>query len=131
MCRRKRSRANRRSTSLCSNDLSRPMRSRSPGKRPRPVCRSVAYWRHPWASTAHPYAIALISRGERKAPDACPTITAQQPNRGTQIIPKQFGFPAVLEHDTIVPQNLCGGPVVDVDGHDTGVNIAPASRTTT
>jgi len=37
-------------------------------------------------------------------------------------------FPRVLQHDTVVAPNDCGGPLVDIDGHCVGVNIARALR---
>lgn len=41
------------------------------------------------------------------------------------------GFSTVIEHDTVVPPHLCGGPVVNVTGTIIGINISRVSRTTT
>jgi S1-C subfamily serine protease len=39
------------------------------------------------------------------------------------------GFPAVIESDIKLEPNLCGGPVVDMDGQVIGLSAARASRT--
>ena len=36
--------------------------------------------------------------------------------------------PVVLQHDTVLRPNQCGGPVVNLDGQAVGVNIARAGR---
>ena len=41
------------------------------------------------------------------------------------------GFEQAIEHDTVLQPWLCGGPLVDLDGHALGLNIARASRVTT
>jgi serine protease Do len=41
------------------------------------------------------------------------------------------GFQQVLEHDTVLPPWLCGGPLVNLDGKAIGLNIARAGRVTT
>ena len=41
------------------------------------------------------------------------------------------GFPAALQHDTVLRPKDCGGPVVDLNGHVVGLNIARAGRTAT
>jgi len=41
------------------------------------------------------------------------------------------GFSTVIEHDTMVPPHLCGGPVVNITGTIIGINISRVSRTTT
>ncbi|MDA1221730.1 MAG: hypothetical protein O3B85_06885, partial [Planctomycetota bacterium] len=38
------------------------------------------------------------------------------------------GFGLVLQHDTILRPESCGGPLLDVDGRAVGVNIARAGR---
>lgn len=40
-------------------------------------------------------------------------------------------FPSVLEHDTILLPEECGGPLVDLRGEVVGINIARASRVST
>ncbi len=41
------------------------------------------------------------------------------------------GFEQAIEHDTVLPPWLCGGPVVNLEGHAIGLNIARAGRVTT
>jgi serine protease Do len=41
------------------------------------------------------------------------------------------GFDEAIEHDTVVPPWLCGGPLVNLDGEAIGLNIARASRVAT
>jgi serine protease Do len=41
------------------------------------------------------------------------------------------GFEQVLEHDTVLPPWLCGGPLVNLDGKAIGLNIARAGRVST
>ncbi len=41
---------------------------------------------------------------------------------------RRSDFPAVLQHDTLLYPDQCGGPVVDLDGRAVGLNIARAGR---
>ncbi len=41
------------------------------------------------------------------------------------------GFDTVLQHDTVLKPEHCGGPVIDLDGHAIGMNIARAGRVET
>ena len=41
------------------------------------------------------------------------------------------GFELVLEHDSVLPPWLCGGPLVNLEGKALGLNIARAGRVTT
>jgi serine protease Do len=34
----------------------------------------------------------------------------------------------VLQHDSVVQPNQCGGPVLDINGRAVGINIARAGR---
>jgi S1-C subfamily serine protease len=38
------------------------------------------------------------------------------------------GFPKVIQHDTVIAPNQCGGPLVDLYGQTVGINIARAGR---
>lgn len=38
------------------------------------------------------------------------------------------GFPRVLQHDTVLKPNECGGPLLNVKGEAVGINIARAGR---
>ena len=41
---------------------------------------------------------------------------------------RRWGFPSVIQHDTVLRPSDCGGPVVDLDGYAVGINIARAGR---
>jgi serine protease Do len=41
---------------------------------------------------------------------------------------RRYGFPLVLQHDSVLRPRDCGGPVVDLAGEVVGINIARASR---
>jgi serine protease Do len=41
---------------------------------------------------------------------------------------RRTGFPVILQHDTILRPEDCGGPVVNLDGKAVGINIARAGR---
>ena len=41
------------------------------------------------------------------------------------------GFELAIEHDSVLPPWLCGGPLVNLDGKAIGLNIARAGRVTT
>lgn len=38
------------------------------------------------------------------------------------------GYPSAIQHDLMLKPAQCGGPLVDLDGHVVGINIARASR---
>ncbi|BBO35393.1 S1C family serine protease [Lacipirellula parvula] len=52
-----------------------------------------------------------------------------QNNLGGKLSVRRFGFPLAFQHDTVLRPADCGGPVVDLDGHVVGFNIARAGRT--
>lgn len=62
---------------------------------------------------------------------------AQFPERRLQVMERmggelsrvRDGFPSVLESDIKLEPNLCGGPVVDLEGQVVGLSAARASRT--
>lgn len=54
---------------------------------------------------------------------------AQQNHMGGELSLRRSGFPAVIQHDTVLSPEDCGGPVVDLDGRAVGINIARAGRT--
>ena len=53
---------------------------------------------------------------------------ALQNSLGGRLSERRGGFPVVLQHDTVLRPNQCGGPVVNLDGQAVGVNIARAGR---
>ncbi|HTL57184.1 MAG TPA: PDZ domain-containing protein [Candidatus Limnocylindrales bacterium] len=50
---------------------------------------------------------------------------------GGQVSTRAGGFEQAIEHDTVLPPWLCGGPLVNLDGQAIGLNIARASRVST
>ena len=55
-----------------------------------------------------------------------------QMNRNDQMSgdfsPRRSGFPRVMQHDVLGSRQVEGGPLLDLDGHCIGMNIARASR---
>ena len=47
---------------------------------------------------------------------------------GNALSERRAGFPAVIQHDSILRPAECGGPLVDIDGKVVGINIARAGR---
>jgi serine protease Do len=52
-----------------------------------------------------------------------------QNSLGGNLSVRRFGFPKVIQHDTVLRPEDCGGPAVDLDGRVVGFNIARAGRT--
>ncbi len=48
---------------------------------------------------------------------------------GGKLSTRRAGFPTILQHDTILRPQDCGGPIVDLNGKAIGINIARAGRT--
>lgn len=44
---------------------------------------------------------------------------------------RRSGFPRIIQHDVLANSNTMGGPVLDLDGHVIGMNIARADRAQT
>ena len=51
--------------------------------------------------------------------------------RRRTISPRRDDFPLAFQHDLVLWASDCGGPVLDLEGHLVGLNIARASRTET
>lgn len=47
---------------------------------------------------------------------------------GRELSRRNAGFPLVIQHDTVLKPNECGGPLVNLDGKVVGINIASADR---
>lgn len=63
------------------------------------------------------------------APTAATNERIEFQNRlGGQLSQRRAGFPSVLQHDTVLRPNECGGPLVDLDGRTVAINIARAGR---
>lgn len=56
---------------------------------------------------------------------------AQEVRLEGEVSRRAEGFEQVIEHDTVLPPWLCGGPLVNLDGEAIGLNIARAGRVTT
>jgi serine protease Do len=54
---------------------------------------------------------------------------ALQNRLGGKLSQRRSGFPAAIQHDTVLRPDQCGGAVVDLDGKCVGINIARAGRT--
>jgi serine protease Do len=51
-----------------------------------------------------------------------------QNSLGGQLSERRYGFPTVIQHDSVLKPQECGGPIVDLDGKAIGINIARAGR---
>jgi serine protease Do len=54
---------------------------------------------------------------------------AIQNQLGGDLSERRSGFPAVLQHDSVLSPQECGGPLIDLSGRAIGINIARAGRT--
>jgi serine protease Do len=67
--------------------------------------------------------VRLAARGE---------MFADPMNRNDQMSgefsPRRSGFPRVMQHDILGNRSVEGGPLLDLDGHCVGMNIARANR---
>jgi serine protease Do len=52
-----------------------------------------------------------------------------QNNMGSKLSDRRAGFPVILQHDSVIKPNDCGGPLVNLEGKVLGINIARAGRT--
>jgi serine protease Do len=52
-----------------------------------------------------------------------------QNNMGSKLSKIKSGFPVILQHDSIIKPDDCGGPLVDLDGKTIGINVCRAGRT--
>jgi len=51
-----------------------------------------------------------------------------QNRMGGKLSTRRYGFPQVIQHDTVLKPEECGGPIVTLDGAVVGLNIARAGR---
>lgn len=51
-----------------------------------------------------------------------------QNSLGGSLSERRSGFPLAIQHDSVLRPSECGGPIVDLDGHVVGLNIARAGR---
>jgi serine protease Do len=54
---------------------------------------------------------------------------AMQNQMGGDLSERRSGFPVVLQHDSVLSPEECGGPLIDLSGRAVGINIARAGRT--
>src|SRR5262249_30654245 len=52
-----------------------------------------------------------------------------QNSMGSKLSKRTDGFAVILQHDSVVLPDQCGGPLVDLEGRVIGVNICRAGRT--
>jgi serine protease Do len=60
-----------------------------------------------------------------------PNRADMQNNMGSKLSSRKTGFPVILQHDSVVRPEDCGGPLVDLEGRVIAVNIARAGRVET
>jgi serine protease Do len=60
--------------------------------------------------------------------DIAGTRAVEQQKLGGALSKRRTGFESVLQHDTVLQPEDCGGPIVDLAGKTIGINIARASR---
>ncbi|MBT5125611.1 MAG: PDZ domain-containing protein [Planctomycetaceae bacterium] len=60
--------------------------------------------------------------------DIAGTRAVEQQKLGGALSKRRTGFESVLQHDTVLQPEECGGPIVDLAGKTVGINIARASR---
>ncbi len=73
-----------------------------------------------------PLKITLGSRPGQKGGKSRGDI---QNSMGSKLSDRRTGFPIILQHDSVLKPNDCGGPLVNLDGKVLGINIARAGRT--
>ena len=60
------------------------------------------------------------------------SISNTEHETGNMLVPvsrRDTGFGRVIQHDSLITHDECGGPVVDLDGRFVGINIARSDRT--
>jgi serine protease Do len=60
--------------------------------------------------------------------DIAGTRAVEQQKLGGALSKRRTGFESVLQHDTVLQPEDCGGPIVDLTGKTIGINIARADR---
>jgi serine protease Do len=71
-------------------------------------------------------------RGARSAELGGELNPEQRQSRLTgEVSQRAEGFEDAIEHDSVLPPWMCGGPLVNLDGKAIGLNIARADRVTT
>jgi serine protease Do len=57
-------------------------------------------------------------------------LRGEMQNRmGSELSSRRTGYPTILQHDSVVKPQDCGGPIVDLEGRVIGINICREGRT--
>jgi serine protease Do len=76
--------------------------------------------------------VEISLRGARTAELSAELDPRQRQTRLTgEISQRAEGFEQAIEHDSVLPPWMCGGPLVNLDGQAVGLNIARADRVAT
>ena len=67
---------------------------------------------------------AVLGREE----DIAGSRAVEQQNLGGPLSSRRSGFQSVLQHDTVLRPEHCGGPILNTKGQAIGINIARATR---
>ena len=79
----------------------------------------------------------LVRRGEEelsidavlgREEDIAGSRAVEQQNLGGPLSTRRSGFLWVLQHDTVLRPEQCGGPILNTKGQAIGINIARATR---
>ena len=79
----------------------------------------------------------LVRRGEEelsidavlgREEDIAGSRAVEQQNLGGPLSSRRSGFESVLQHDTVLRPEQCGGPILNTKGQAIGINIARATR---
>src|SRR5204862_3631998 len=70
-----------------------------------------------------------VTLGQRPGTKGGKSRGEVQNSMGSKLSDRRAGFPVILQHDSVVKPNECGGPLVNLDGKVLGINIARAGRT--
>jgi serine protease Do len=71
----------------------------------------------------------MVPRSGQSASEQYPG--RRQSRMAGEVSQRAEGFEQAIEHDSVLPPWLCGGPLVNLDGKAIGLNIARAGRVTT
>lgn len=72
---------------------------------------------------------AIARLGRMEGIDALETRFGVMNSMGGDLSLRRADFPQAFTHDSVLQPEQCGGPIVDMDGDVTGINIARAGRT--
>jgi len=70
----------------------------------------------------------VAALGDREALDPRGKRRNFQNALGSELSDRRSGFPAAMQHDTVLRPIDCGGPLLNLDGEVVGINIARSGR---